>query len=112
MAFLQSGISSGAGAVMNYVLRSGLHFGAKILAIFVDNLHFIFVCSIGAFKTIFELYKRRGLLFIGLLCSVISPLVNGVVCIWLKQEKSLFETSRLLMFIIAGSIESFTLFHS
>ena len=111
MAFLQSGVSSGASVVMNYVLRSGFRFGANdlgnfLLIICISSLFFQLVLT----KPLLTCIKERGLLFVGLVGSTISPLCTGIVVHLVENKKISFGTSRMFVFIIAGSLSSLSLF--
>ena len=111
IAFLQSFVSSGVTILYIYAMRSGFHFTMDD-----ENLFLTIAFTASAFSQ-FVLVKPMGkclgmlgLLVLGLTSGILNSLLNGIVLSLLDGGLLSQSTSKLFVYIIAGSISSFTFF--
>ena len=111
IAFLQSFVSSGVTILYIYAMRSGFHFTMDD-----ENLFLTIAFTASAFsqfllvKPMGKCLGMLGLLVLGLTSGVLNSLLNGIVLSLLDGGLLSQSTSKLFVYIIAGSISSFTFF--
>ena len=111
MAFFQAAVGAGVETLFMYGLNAGFGFGMDDVSNF---LTVVFASSavtqLLLVQPLLRCLGTRGLLAFSLTCAVLNDFLNGLVLSLFQQGSFSFDTSRLIVFIIAGSLSNATFF--